>query len=702
MFGIVWIGVLSTLPTWVIAAPDSLKVGDRAPAFHVASWLKGEPVQRFEPGRVYVVEFWATWCGPCRMAMPHLSALAAKYRDEVTVIGVDVKDNAAADTTDLSYLGLVEDFVDAIGDGMDYTVAVDNPAQQTWQHWMDAAGLKGIPATFVVDRSGRIAWIGHPLNGLDLVVENILVGRFDPADDEALNAEIARERENTTALLLRFHELVEAKNSAEGVAIGEELLERYPMGRSVTLSAIYKLLNGDNPAKAKDFALEKIDAFAGDPLTLQVFAKQLLDLGDAQGKEIAVLAMQQVVRRSSPRDHAVQDAMAAMYHQTGNHDAAVATQEKVIALLTGQTAIKGRDALLEKANGNLATYRAAVADAITLRVGDPAPALTAVAWLKGQPVDRFEPGQVYVVEFWATWCGPCKMAMPHLSELARKYRGKVTVVGFDVRENSYSKDKNADYLPKVTQFVERLGDGMDYTVGVDVPDDRTWIDWMVAAGLKGIPSSFVIDQAGNVVWIGHPFAGLEHVVERVLAGSFDAEASEAVAAQVAKDNEALEALRTQYTEYSKAGDDAAAFEVAERLVERSLMGKGVFMGACFEHLRKIDRRKAHRYVKEVLARHGGDPMSLQMLARSIVAKDDPKDKRLGIVVMEHAVARCSPTDMFAHSQLAETYFLDGDAKRAVKLQERIVDMVNDATLGEQSESTKTKAREDLAKYTAAL
>ncbi|WP_437918099.1 TlpA family protein disulfide reductase [Sphingobacterium sp. LRF_L2] len=53
-------------------------------------------------------------------------------------------------------------------------------------------------------------------------------------------------------------------------------------------------------------------------------------------------------------------------------------------------------------------------------VGDPAPPIRYSKWLKGTPVENYEKGHIYVIECWATWCGPCIAAMPHLSELAKK------------------------------------------------------------------------------------------------------------------------------------------------------------------------------------------------------------------------------------------------------------------------------------------
>ncbi|WP_197231712.1 TlpA family protein disulfide reductase [Novipirellula artificiosorum] len=68
--------------------PAKLGIGDPSPSLHLAKWIKGEPVESTLSGKVHVVEFWATWCGPCRAGMPHISALQSEFSDEVAFIGV--------------------------------------------------------------------------------------------------------------------------------------------------------------------------------------------------------------------------------------------------------------------------------------------------------------------------------------------------------------------------------------------------------------------------------------------------------------------------------------------------------------------------------------------------------------------------------------------------------------------------------------
>src|ERR1022692_4863203 len=97
--------------------------------------------------------------------------------------------------------------------------------------------------------------------------------------------------------------------------------------------------------------------------------------------------------------------------------------------------------------------------AAKLGPGDPAPPMQIFRWVKGTPVKTFEHGKLYVVEFWATWCGPCKASIPHLTELAKKYAGKVTFSGISVSESPSQKPGGSDvaYMATVRKFVESEG-----------------------------------------------------------------------------------------------------------------------------------------------------------------------------------------------------------------------------------------------------
>jgi thiol-disulfide isomerase/thioredoxin len=149
---------------------QSLKVGSKAPALKVSRWVKGEGPSKLEPGKVYVVEFWATWCGPCRTTIPHLTKMAHKYKDRVTFIGVSVWEGEFNKVVH----NRVDSFVGEMGDKMDYLVARDTATNHIARTWLDAAGIGSIPSAIIVDGDGKIAWIGHPMYDMDKAIDEVL------------------------------------------------------------------------------------------------------------------------------------------------------------------------------------------------------------------------------------------------------------------------------------------------------------------------------------------------------------------------------------------------------------------------------------------------------------------------------------------------------------------------------------------------
>eukprot|EP01116_Phalansterium_solitarium_P022729 TRINITY_DN761_c0_g1_i1.p2 TRINITY_DN761_c0_g1~~TRINITY_DN761_c0_g1_i1.p2 ORF type:complete len:205 (+),score=77.71 TRINITY_DN761_c0_g1_i1:86-700(+) len=135
------------------------------------TWLKGEPVN-LKAARVFVLEFWATWCPPCRQSIPHISQVQSKYKDkDVVVIGITQEHDAAK----------VKKFVDGMGAQMDYHVAVDTDGSAS--QLMATYNVSGIPHAFVFGRDGKLVWHGHPVEpGLESAIDRaLLVAKPAPA-----------------------------------------------------------------------------------------------------------------------------------------------------------------------------------------------------------------------------------------------------------------------------------------------------------------------------------------------------------------------------------------------------------------------------------------------------------------------------------------------------------------------------------------
>ncbi len=253
-------------------------LGDPAGALVLKEIVKGKPVDLAagKGKQTFVVEFWATWCGPCRVSIPHLTEMQGKFKDRgVTFIGI------SDETSDK-----VKPFVEKMGDKMDYVVAIDTD-NKTSDAYMKAYGQDGIPTAFVVDKEGRIAWVGHPMGGLDVALEAIVSGKYDLAAAQKEfdgREEKQRHMQELGQTFGKFMDLMDAGDAGAG-EFGEKFLKDAGPDAMILNQVAWTILT--NPKlKHRDvkFALRAAESAAKisnykDAAILDTLARALADNG---------------------------------------------------------------------------------------------------------------------------------------------------------------------------------------------------------------------------------------------------------------------------------------------------------------------------------------------------------------------------------------------------------------------------------------
>lgn len=334
-----------------------------------------------------------------------------------------------------------------------------------------------------------------------------------------------------------------------------------------------------------------------------------------------------------------------------------------------------------------------------LMLGDPAPAIQVAEWVQGKPISRFEPGQVYVVEFWATWCGPCKVAIPHLDELSRNYSGAegkdaVQFVGVSVWERISAEQPY--WVPK---FVREMGDKMTYTVAADLvsaseeqgPMARTWLE---ASGQGGIPTAFVVNREGKIAWIGHPM-GIEEPLADIVAGKWDLEAAAKKHALDLRLKGVTAKLGKEITKAKKEKDFAGALRLIDEAIAKEAALEAKFGLDKYFLMLDVQRvAEAATYGQRLVSKVIADNASaLNYLAWTIV---DPQGKwkqgdyTLAVQAAERAVKLLEEQDASTLDTLGLALFKTGQVVRAIEVQEKAVTLAK----GEKELENELRARLD--------
>lgn len=329
--------LLLSLPAVLLAVGTNF-VGQKPPELQVREWLNTKEGYRLSElrGKAVLLDFWATWCPPCRRAMPHLQKLYEKYSKKgLIVIALSAETRSK-----------VEPFIKQ--NRYTFPVALDDSRKTNRSY-----GIKSIPTTYLLGPTGRVVWQGNPLNKeLDGVVEKVMRDVEGFASDKllALEFELTIEKELSKRLktALRYAKQgkyasavrTAAKVLKSGKASDEEkkdatyLVERIELHGERLLAKAELLIEKKRYLEAEEL-LKRIDkAFSGS------------DISKRASKDARRLRTDKVISKELRAAKALDTALKKL--KSGNEEEVKKELEKLIADYPGTEAAKKAEGKLKE------------------------------------------------------------------------------------------------------------------------------------------------------------------------------------------------------------------------------------------------------------------------------------------------------------------------------------------------------------------
>ena len=315
-----------------------LRIGDKAPMPHLAEILKGDTdFKAFPEGKVTVMEFWATWCGPCRAGMPHISELQKKYADEgLTIIGVTRENPKVVK----AFLAKPE-----WSEKTQYTMALDDDSR-TNNAYMKAARQTGIPCAFVVDQEGRVAWIGHPMR-MDEPLAKIIGGQWDVARARSEFDQAQQAKQVMQQVRASMREGQRTGDYTDTLKTLDRAMKQLPDNPDLEMMKFRLMVGPVGDQSGYELGWKLLKANRNDAMMLNSIAWYVLDDPAVKNRdlEFAMTTAKAADEAAGGNNAAILDTLARAYFEKGDLGSAIKFQKKAVDKSDGQMADQMREVL---------------------------------------------------------------------------------------------------------------------------------------------------------------------------------------------------------------------------------------------------------------------------------------------------------------------------------------------------------------------
>ncbi len=492
--------------------------------------IDGKPLRLSDfKGKVVLVDFWGTWCPPCRAAIPHLVKLYQEYHDKgFEIIGLAYEQAESEEAN----IKLVKEFAQKAG--IPYRLALGDEKTQE-----QVPGFRGYPTVLLIDRSGkvRLVLVGYrPYEHYQVAVEKLLAEAASEGDSET-----TKEKGDETGASFhrpsvgRVRALAQVQNSAEGddralesddkaaklveraqslarqgkiaqaVKLAKQAHEAAPDNRQIATfyarglfsyaGLLARQSKHSQAAKKYDEAATVIKKIAEDGSQLQPLERNILTFSLLSAAREYLQAKKQKVARER-----LIEALDRGFSQVEFLDSDPLlkelaqdkeVQEKIVAIREARARELRKQALAELAKGTSFPFDFELPD------------------LSGKPVKLADfKGKVLIVDIWGTWCPPCRREVPHFIELHQKYRDK----GLEIVGINFERVPQEQVVPTIQNFVAKMG--ITYTCVIGKREILQQVP-----GFRGYPTTLFLDRTGRVraMVVGYrPIEFLEAIVQALL------------------------------------------------------------------------------------------------------------------------------------------------------------------------------------------